>query len=92
MAPEDWKQVWGLAKGSDNPQPHRFRIQLPQGHCGWVIDDFFSCLITPKYTLFLLEQFYKNNEAQKSQKNKNNLRTILLDFRQIKGQIGKNKV
>ena len=38
---------------------------------------------------FLLEQFYKNNEAQKCQKNKNNLRTTLslewLNFRQIKG-------
>ena len=49
------------------------------------------------YTLFfILEQFYKNNEAQKGQKNKNNLRKTLnldwLNLKQIEGQICKNKV
>ena len=35
--------------------------------------------------LFLLEEFYKNNKAQKTPKNKNNLRTILsLELRSFK--------
>ena len=48
------------------------------------------------HSFFLLEQFYKNNEAQKRLKNKNILRTTLslewLNLKQIKSQIGKNMV